>query len=479
MPALPSSINRRKNNANTNNTTQALDFGFIKSALAASLAASSAAGAGARPAEGVIELGAADAATRAAWRARGLELIAAGKAAVLLLAGGQGTRLGSKLPKGCYDVGLPSGRSLFALQAERLKSLQALAAREAGSGNGASGAAEAKPPKPLRWYIMTSPFTHADTVAHFEAAAYFGLDPAQVFFFQQGFLPCLTEDGAIIMEAPGRVAKAPDGNGGLYRALRVTGALADMKKNGVEALDVYCVDNALARLGDPEFLGACHAAGADVGARALAKAHPEEKVGVFALTPEGRLQCLEYSELDPEKASAADPATGKLYYNWSNICMHYFGLPWLERTVSALCGPGAAYHVARKAIPSKSGEKVAGVKLEMFIFDPFRTADRTTLFEVARDDHFAPVKNAPGSATDSPDTARALLLRQGARWAAAAGARVAGGCEGLEVPAALSYAGEGLEALLEGKEVPAPGPWLLAADGSLSAGRAARGGAAA
>jgi UDP-N-acetylglucosamine/UDP-N-acetylgalactosamine diphosphorylase len=87
---------------------------------------------------------------------------------------------------------------------------------------------------------------------------------------------------------------------------------------------------------------------------------------------------------------------------------------------------------------------------------------------VKREDHFAPVKNAPGSATDSPDTARALLLAQGARWAAAAGARVAEGCEGLEVPPLVSYAGEALEGLLKGKAVGAPGPWLLAADGTLS-----------
>jgi UDP-N-acetylglucosamine pyrophosphorylase len=92
--------------------------------------------------------------------------------------------------------------------------------------------------------------------------------------------------------------------------------------------------------------------------------------------------------------------------------------------------------------------------------------------KVKREDHFAPVKNAPGSDTDSPDTARALLLGQGARWAAAAGAAVAPGCCGLEVPAGVSYAGEGLGAVVKGLAVPAPGPWLLAPDGTLSAGKA-------
>ncbi|KAI8462664.1 MAG: nucleotide-diphospho-sugar transferase [Monoraphidium minutum] len=452
-------------------TADALDFSFIRSALTASLAAAGAAGVGAKPPAGVVALsdGEGGGAARAEWRELGLKLIAQGKVGVLLLAGGQGTRLGSKLPKGCYDIGLPSGKSLFQLQAERLLALQRLAAAAAGGGGA-----------PLRWFIMTSPFTHADTVAHFEAGGahfeaggYFGLDPAQVTFFQQGFLPCMTEEGVVIMESGSKVAKAPDGNGGLYRALALSGALDQMKAAGLEALDVYCVDNSLARLGDPEFVGCCYARGTQVGARVLAKASPEEKVGVFAATPEGRLQVLEYSELDPAKASATDPATGQLYFNWSNICMHYFSIPWLEATVKALSGPGAAYHVARKAIPSKTGAKIPGVKLEMFIFDPFHTAEATTLFEVARDDHFAPVKNAPGSDTDSPDTARALLLGQGARWASAAGAAVAGGCAGLEVPPLVSYAGEGLEGVVRGKAVNAPGPWLLGADGSLSAGKQA------
>jgi UDP-N-acetylglucosamine/UDP-N-acetylgalactosamine diphosphorylase len=87
-----------------------------------------------------------------------------------------------------------------------------------------------------------------------------------------------------------QIAKAPDGNGGLYRALHTRGALADMRAHGLEALDVYCVDNALARVGDPEFVGACAARRAEVGARVLAKASPEEKVGVFAATADGRLQ---------------------------------------------------------------------------------------------------------------------------------------------------------------------------------------------
>jgi UDP-N-acetylglucosamine/UDP-N-acetylgalactosamine diphosphorylase len=93
-----------------------------------------------------------------------------------------------------------------------------------------------------------------------------------------------------------QVAKAPDGNGGLYAALEDSGTLADMAGRGVEALDVLCVDNILARVGDPEFVGACYARGSELGARMLAKAYPEEKVGVFAQDERGRMQVGEGAE---------------------------------------------------------------------------------------------------------------------------------------------------------------------------------------
>ncbi|PSC69582.1 UDP-N-acetylglucosamine diphosphorylase 1-like isoform B [Micractinium conductrix] len=420
---------------------QAIDFEYVAHIFKASMAAADVAAAPAAPVADVATLKTRTPEQCDAWRAAGLRMIAGGKLAVLLLAGGQGTRLGSSAPKGCYNIGLPSKKSLFQLQAERLLRLQTLAAQQAG----------ATEVPPLRWYIMTSPPTDAETKKHFRDHAFFGLRESQVFFFSQGALPAMTLTGAVIQETPSKLAMAPDGNGGVYVALRASGALADMAAHGVEAVDCFSVDNALVRLGDPLFVGFCAESGVECAARVVAKAYPEEKVGVFARRG-GALEVVEYSELDPNEAAASDPATGGLKYGWSNICLHYFRRDWLEAVSGQLAELGR-YHIARKKIPSKDGP-LEGVKLELFIFDTFPMASSTALFEVRRDEDFAPVKNAPGQGLpDSPDTARDAILALHKRWVEAAGGRVSS-AEGVEVSPLVSYAGEGLEAACGGKEFP-------------------------
>ncbi|GAB4820374.1 hypothetical protein N2152v2_007420 [Parachlorella kessleri] len=425
---------------------EAVDYKYLTHIYKSSIAASAdSAAAPAQPVEGVVTLKASrvdgcPVEQRQKWRQAGLHLIAAGKLAVLLLAGGQGTRLGSALPKGCYNIGLPSRKSLFQLQAERLLRLQQLAA-ELVDGQGAAVK------HPIRWYLMTSAATDAETKKHFRENSYFGLKPSQIVFFQQGMLPALTEDGTIIMESRCKLAMAPDGNGGVYVALRKAGVLEDMEAHGIECIDCYSVDNALVRLGDPVFAGFCHERDVDTGARVLVKAYPEEKVGVFARR-NGALEVVEYSELDPADACAVDPASGELKFGWSNVCLHYFKRSWLADVSDRLAAEGK-YHIAHKKIPSKDGP-VQGIKLELFIFDTFPLAASTALLEVRREEEFAPVKNAPGSATDSPDTARAAIMALHKSWVEAAGGSVE--CpEGVEVSPLVSYAGEGLEGLCSGK----------------------------
>ena len=87
-------------------------------------------------------------------------------------------------------------------------------------------------PVVIPWYVMTSGPTRADTEAFFIREKYFGLDAANVVFFEQGVLPAFTMDGKIILEDKDKISVAPDGNGGVYAGLRVSGVLDDMKKRG-------------------------------------------------------------------------------------------------------------------------------------------------------------------------------------------------------------------------------------------------------
>jgi UDP-N-acetylglucosamine/UDP-N-acetylgalactosamine diphosphorylase len=458
---------------------EAIDVALVEELFAATVAdaeaAAAAAGAGAgagaaaaaplEPCRDVTRVAAAAPQQVAAWRAAGVAAVRAGQVAALILAGGQGTRLGSDRPKGEYDVGLPSARSLFRLQCERARRLR----DEAGGAGNAAGAR-------LPLYVMTSPMTDADTRAFFAANANFGLPAEDVRFFCQGTLPCMTlPGGRIMLESGGRVAEAPDGNGGIYRALHLSGCVADMQRRGVLGVHVFAVDNAVVKVADPVFVGFCLERGADVGSKACPKAGPHEKVGVLCVRG-GRHTVVEYSEMDRAAAERRDAATGELAFNAGNICIHFFSTAFL----AGPCAPERlpkVYHLARKAIPvadaatgrtlgkealaaALGGAPHNGVKLESFIFDVFPAAERLVALEILREEEFSPVKNAPGAAEDSPDTARALVSALHRRWLAAAGAEfepasapaaaataaaaAAGGL--VEVSPLLSLGGEGLGA---------------------------------
>jgi len=218
---------------------------------------------------------------RKAWREEGYALIRAGKVGAIVMAGGQGTRLGSALPKGTFDIGLPSKKSLFQLQAERIRKVIELATDAAKAVTGANKGTESALMPSLPWYIMTSPQTHEQTVDFFRENAYFNLPEKDVVFFQQQEAPVFDLEGKIILAPDGSIQTAPDGNGSIYRALLKSNALADMKKRGVRHLHCYSVDNALILPGDCEFIGYCALRGKQSGAKVIKKISPDEKVGVF------------------------------------------------------------------------------------------------------------------------------------------------------------------------------------------------------
>jgi UDP-N-acetylglucosamine/UDP-N-acetylgalactosamine diphosphorylase len=132
------------------------------------------------------------------WYEAGLDAVAENQVGVVLMAGGQGTRLGSSAPKGCFDIGLPSKKSLFQVQAERILRVQQLSSKKHGKSDAI-----------VPWYVMTSGPTRKPTEDFFRENHYFGLKKENVMVFEQGVLPCISNDAKILMESKSKVCGPP------------------------------------------------------------------------------------------------------------------------------------------------------------------------------------------------------------------------------------------------------------------------------
>ncbi|XP_053681930.1 UDP-N-acetylhexosamine pyrophosphorylase-like protein 1 [Sabethes cyaneus] len=380
------------------------------------------------------------------YNQEGLRQIACGTVGVLLMAGGQGTRLGFAHPKGMYNVGLPSNKSLFRIQAERILKLQNLA-RESSNKNGH-----------IIWYIMTSEHTMEPTKKYFEQNNYFGLQANNILMFEQGSLPCYDFNGKILLDEKHRIAKAPDGNGGLYRALRDSGILDDMERRGVLYLHAHSVDNILIKVADPVFIGYCVTQKADCAAKVVEKSHSNEAVGVVCQV-DGKYQVVEYSEITQKTAELRKP-DGRLVFSAGNICNHFFTSTFLRKIGSSF-ERKLKLHVAKKKIPfiDHTGSRCCpdipnGIKIEKFVFDVFEFAENFVTFEVSRDEEFSALKNMDSAGKDCASTARTDIYRLHKKYLQAAGGIV----EGLEceISPLLSYAGEGLQEIARDKKFVSP-----------------------
>lgn len=365
--------------------------------------------------------------TRQQYREQGLELIARGKVAAVLVAGGQGTRLGHSGPKGTFKLAIPSQKSLFQLQAERLLNLS----RRTG--------------RTIPWYIMTSAENHTETTAFFQANGRFGYPESDVFFFQQDQLPVIDAAGKILLSEPGKINQGPNGNGGCFLALHHSGALEDMKRRSVEWVFLYGIDNALVRVCDPGLIGYTAAGGYPSASKVVAKTAPEESVGVLCYR-NGRPAIIEYTEF-PLELTRERAADGNLLYGNANIVTHLFRRDFLE----ANAGSNLPYHVAHKKIAALNQEgclikpeQPNAYKFELFMFDIFPLLTDMAALQVKRDEEFAPVKNKDGS--DSPASARTLLLNLHRNWLQEAGvAPELLRNRQTEISPLYSFAGEGLD----------------------------------
>jgi UDP-N-acetylglucosamine/UDP-N-acetylgalactosamine diphosphorylase len=339
---------------------------------------------------------------------RGQALLREGKVAAFLVAGGQGTRLGYDGPKGEFPVTPVKNKPLFQVFAEQLLAR----GREAG--------------RPIPWYIMTSDVNDGPTRAFFAKHDHFGSKPSLVHFFQQGMMPVFGFDGQMLLGARDSLALGPDGHGGSLRAMRKSGALADMQARGVEHLSYFQVDNPLVQCVDPLFLGLHDLTGSEMSSKTIAKAHALERVGNFCIG-DGALQVIEYSDL-PKELAMQTGESGRPRFNWASIGIHALRVSFIDK-LTAGGQLSLPWHRAEKKISFVDAagnlvkpEKPNAVKLEQFVFDAIPLARNAIVFETERGEEFSPVKNAEGD--DSPATCRRDQLRRAARWLSGAGVAV-------------------------------------------------------
>lgn len=306
------------------------------------------------------------------------------------MAGGQGTRLGHTGPKGTFKLDVyGKGKYLFEILADNLQ--------EANKKYGVV----------INWYIMTSKENNADTVEFLEKNNYFGYDKNKVTIFKQSELPLVDTEGKFLINKEYKIKEASDGNGGTYSSLRASGCLADMKEKGIKWVFIGSVDNALLKMIDVTLLGMAVKKGVQIASKSVAKANPQERVGVFCKM-NNHPKVIEYTEL-PEKMAEEVDSDGELKFGESHIMCNLYTIDAIEK----ISKEPLIYHTAFKknSYIDENGKEVIptepnSYKFESFIFDAFELFDDIAILRGKREDDFAPVKNKEG--VDSPKTAKEL-----------------------------------------------------------------------
>lgn len=325
----------------------------------------------------------------------GIDALSKGKVGAVLLAGGQGTRLGLDKPKGTFNIGVNKDFYIFEAHIKWLLHVKELCGAYV----------------PL--YIMTSDINNADTIAFFEEHDYFGYDKSFVKFFIQEMNPACDFNGKIYLRAKDEIALSPNGNGGWFLSMQKAGLVDEMKSRGIEYLSAFAVDNVLQKINDPVFVGAEVLSDSDVCAKVVRKADEREKVGVLCLE-DGKPSIVEYYEMTDEMAELKDEK-GRLAYAFGVILNYLFKL---DKLIELTGDKKMRLHIVEKKIPyiDENGEMHKpetpnGYKFETLILDMVHMMNSCLSYEVVREHEFAPIKNMHG--VDSLDSARELLRLNG------------------------------------------------------------------
>jgi UDP-N-acetylglucosamine/UDP-N-acetylgalactosamine diphosphorylase len=346
-------------------------------------------------------------------RKRGAEALANGEVGVILVAGGQGTRLGFDHPKGMFPIGPVSENSLFQIHVEKI-----LAARRRYG-------------KPIPLCLMTSLATDEETRRFFDRNDRFGLPEDELTIFQQGTMPAVdTKTGKLLLAQRDRLALSPDGHGGMLRALESSGALDDLEARRIKSLFYLQVDNPLVEICSPEFIGYHLLSESELSSQVVAKRTPWDRVG-NVIQIDGRLWVVEYSDLPNELAQRRRP-DGSLEIWAGSIAVHIMDVAFLRRMFGSR--DALPFHVANKKVTyvDPSGKRIEpqtpnALKFERFIFDLLPLAANATVVEMDRKWCFAPLKNGAGATEDTPELVKSQMVQLATEWLHKAGATVFSG----------------------------------------------------
>lgn len=343
-------------------------------------------------------------------RRRGVAALRSGEIGVLLTAGGQGSRLGFDHSKGLYPIGPLSRASLLRIHFEK--------AIAVGRRYG----------RAVPIYMMTSPVTHDEQSAFLAAHDRFGVRGEELTIFRQGTMPAVdASSGRILLTSKEEVFRSPDGHGGTVAALSASGAIDAMKRRGIKHLFYLQVDNPLAPICDPEFIGYHLLARSELTSMAIEKSSPRDKVGNF-VSIDGKVHVIEYSDFPDDVAERRD-ADGALTFWAGSIAIHMFSVEFLDRCTGH--GDSLPFHVAHKKVPYLDHEgrlvqpaEPNALKFERFIFDLLPMAKNPLVVEYEEREVFAPLKNAPGAAKDTAEYVQRFLMDQHRRWLRGAGTAI-------------------------------------------------------
>ena len=342
--------------------------------------------------------------------AAGESAIRQGRVAMILAAGGQGTRLGFDHPKGLFPIGPLSGRTLFEMHIDRLRAV----AQRFGVQ--------------IPLWIMTSPATDQETREFFLKHQQFGLGPDELTIFCQGSMPAVeATTGKILLASKHEIALSPDGHGGLLAALEKNGLLHFAAQRGIKQIFYAQVDNPLVPASDPELLGYHISAASEMTTQVVKKRFALEKVG-NVVSIDGKVQIIEYSDL-PAKYAEQTTADGSLKLWAGNIAVHVFDVNFLQRVVRH--ADALPFHRAHKPVPfvNPAGEMVQptaanAIKFERFIFDLLPLAEKAIVVEGEARQVFAPVKNANGAPTDTPTATQQAISNLHCQWLTSSGCTI-------------------------------------------------------